>query len=316
MPEEPLPEEALPVDTAAIHLPDEALNAVLDGESGADDAAHAHACARCAARLEGFRQVARAVAGPVAPVAAEHRRAAVSRALTVGLGTEVDESGAAEDDGAVGTVEEGEANPRVATVTVLAEHPRRRWARGAGWAAAAAGVAALALAVPLLDRFPALPSGQDTAASSARERADAGGSTAALGSVDGGDLGDLDRAGFAALVERLDHDLGPGPVEEQASRALDQPDEAEPSEGAAPALGVAEDAPPPGEPAPTAERCEAAARERDPDHGSLVYVARARFEGILALILGFDRPGAPTGRPAEILVLAAGDCTQLASAPA
>lgn len=341
-PVSPVPEEPEAEGIAAAHLSDDALNAVLDGEAGTDEAAHARACPRCSARLERLRRVALAVAGPVAPVSAERRRAAVARAMAVGLtGAGEDEGeGAGQDDrggegddgkGTTGTPVAPGAHP--AMVTVLADRPRRqqgRWNRGAAWGAAAAGVVALALTVPLLDQLTGLSDGQDSATSSAQESADAGTASGAPGDVDiggggidGGDLGNLDRAGFAALVERFDRDLDPSASGELAPRPFDQSAEAgraQPGGQSSPALGDTEGAPPPSEPGALVERCERAVRERDPDHGALLYVAQARFEGVGAVILGFDSPvppgggGSPVGRGAQIIVVASGDCRELASA--
>ncbi len=76
MSDETVSDEPVP---GGVHLDDEALNAVLDEEAGADEAAHARSCSECSARLERFRVVALAVAAPVEPVAGERRRAAVAR---------------------------------------------------------------------------------------------------------------------------------------------------------------------------------------------------------------------------------------------
>lgn len=277
----------MPEEQIAAHLDDETLNAVLDAEAGAEEIDHARSCSECSPRLARLAAVAVAVSAPVDPPTAERRRAAVAHALTVGMqagersdpGDEQPSSGAAEPD-------------------LLTERRLRSRRRGAGWIAAAASVAALAMAVPLLNRSPASDS-QDQATGSASELSDAAGDVAGdcptCGSartafVDGGDLGDLDQPGLDALTETLGHEIAtPAPPAQPESNA---------------ALA-----------GPT-ERCATAARERDPDLGSLVYAARARYDGVDTVVLGFHPAGSDTTAPgrAVVFVLDAHNCTQLASA--
>lgn len=326
-----------------VHLDDEALSAVLDGEAAGDEASHARTCASCSTRLERFRRMSVAVAAPVEPVAAERRRAMVASA--------VQEAAAPGGDAAEGdqTGEQtGDQGPPVGGgVVVLAERRLRRPRRpsqAVGWAVAAASVAVLAIAVPLLDRLPAGLSSQDSATSLTEQVTGAAGSVADecedCGSVpgsapgpvpvDGGDLGDLDRAGLDALAQRLAHGLSqPQGADESRQTTVDQSAQPESAPGGsteqaaradARALPSDGDGPAPPAPTPTeaAGRCEAAARDRDPGLGPLAYTARARLDGVDAMVFAFAPTAAQTdpSRPVAVLVLAVDSCTQLAFASA
>lgn len=225
---------------------------------------------------------------------------------------------------------------------VLGQRRARPRGQVVGWAAAAA-VAALALAVPLVDGLPGRSGGQDQAASSAEEASGAAASIGGPRPLDGGDLGDLDQGDLAVLARGLDPNAAaarptgdqPPPVLDQS----DQPGEADPDgvdpalprSGAGGAEAPASEAAPPGassdldgqasqaDTAPgtaaslPAVRCEVAAREREPGHGPLVYMARARLDGVDAVVLGFGAQASPRGGM-EVLVLAVEDCRRLASA--
>ncbi len=340
MPEDAGTEELVAEEPRRSHLDDEALNAVLDGEGGPADAAHAHACSRCSVRLERFRRVAVAVAVPVESVAPERRRAAVTSAMQLGRqpgGTQPGGTQPADTltkaDGAAAS-SGNQAAPGDRNVVVV--DPRRRRRRQAvGWVAAAAGVAALAVAVPLLDPVTGGMSGEDRATRATEESPGAGGSEAdtcgACGSVldraptDGGDLGTLDRGALDALAQRLGHDLSlPETSNEPGQGRLDAspPPEATssgPTEQAARGQAASPPPPPPVRPPPeSVGRCEAAARKRDAGLGPLGYSARARFGGVDAVVLGFGPAAAdtPTSPRSVVLVLAVRTCTELASASA
>lgn len=302
----------------SVHLDDEVLNAVLDGEADAHEAAHARSCSECSDRLERFRRVAVAVAAPVEPVAGEQRRAAVSTALRVG------------HDAAGG--DDRSASPVSGGVDVLAQRRRRRWAPVMGWAAAAASVAVLAVAVPLLVR-PDVFGGQEGAATSAEEGSGAAGSVAddcagcesapVQDPADGGDLGDLGRGELDDLAERLDdltrpppgNALNPAPLARAARPEATSAGSSEQATSSDADTAPADTAPAADEPV---GRCEGAARGRDGGLGPLYYTARARLDGVDVLVLGFGPPAGASGagRGTRLLVLAAADCAELASASA
>lgn len=323
----------MPDEHGAPHLDDEALNAVLDREAATEEEDHARSCLPCADRLARFAAVASTVAAPVEAPSAEHRQAAVSLALDAAPGPVPDRVD--------GSEQEEQAPRPFCDPLVLAERRRPR-VPAAGWAVAAASVAALGLAIPLFNRSTASDQAfsQDRATRSAAEDSGAGGSVAddcpACGSalesgpVDAGDLGDLDQTGVEALARNLDHASSSPEVRPESGEALlDQ--SGEPG-AAAPGptgeasrsgshLGSAPPAPAPAAaPAGPVERCEVSARERDSALGPLTYTARARFRGVEAVVLGFGssapRPGTPGPGPALVLVLAAGDCGGLAAASA
>ncbi len=276
------------------HLDDGALNAVLDGEADAEEAAHARSCAPCGARLERFARVARAVGTPVEPVGDERRARAVAEAVRVAGSVATVAAPAGKD-----VVERRDRRPERAGRRPEPNRPIR-------WALAAAGVALLAVAVPLLDRALETRASRDlagsaegsTEGSSADRRSPVAAGQAPL---DGGDLGDLGVADVAALARRLDLAADEPSARDRLAPAP-APQAALPEAG--PAAATTGD--------PTVP-CEAAARARDPGLGRLAYRARARLDGVEAVVLGFAASGeATTG---EVLALAAGTCAELASAP-
>lgn len=68
-------------DHDPLHLDDEALSAVLDGEASADESQHADTCAACSARLATLRDASMLVRSPVAPADPERRELAIAAAL-------------------------------------------------------------------------------------------------------------------------------------------------------------------------------------------------------------------------------------------
>lgn len=218
------------------HLPDEAISAVLDGEATPAEVRHAADCAPCGARLEAFRRAASLVGSPVAPVPPLERDQAIARAVA----------------------------------TRIVPIARRRPAMG--WIAAAAAVlAVVALAVPVLTSSGSRDDGDDMSATDASAKAEtslqttttgAGATGADTSPVDLGEFGAVDAAG---LRERVGAVLtGDRPESVGLSQAGDRD-----------AFAAAEAA------------CQSALTDDDPAFGRLRATGRATVAGRAATVLAF-----------------------------
>ena len=166
-------------DSPDLHLDDELLSAVLDGEADVEQSAHVDACDACRARLGALRDASVLVATPVPPADAGRRDAAIAAALA-----------AAEAD------------------TVV---PLRRRRTIPTWLGAAAAVVVAVGAISLIANRGGDDDGSggfDTAAggddATSNTMADEDLSTALAAPtpvVDGGDLGEVDATTLQATIE-------------------------------------------------------------------------------------------------------------------
>lgn len=277
------------------HLDDETLSALLDGEVDAEDRDHARGCERCALRLQQLQDGSRAVAAPPPPPSPERREAMIAAAL------------------ATASPPHG-AGPPGAPPSAPA--PRRTPAPAARgrWLAAAAVVAALTVAVPVVrsqlgpDADQQLAAGDPSASTTSVPTGDAPAAQSIhhLGEIDLGSL----RADPPTLAE-----LQGGPVPQHADGYA----EATPSAPGAAGSRRAEQAAPAGEAAPLAggSTCEATVRRRHPEAGRLAYAAGATVDGAPAEVLGFEAVSSSGGEGAGdlLVVVAPGSCDELAVVP-
>ena len=278
---------------------DEVISAFLDGEVTDDEAARVRADPELLRRLEELRVASRAVAQHPEPPAREARDAAIARALGA-----YDEAGASthrETDAST----HGEAGVK-STVRPLVR--RRRVGVAAGLSAAAI-VALLALAVPLVallrdgderrDLATSAPEEADTSAEDLLD-GDAGGAQEApvdLGAVDGPD--DLRQAvgtlSPSALAE-------PGSAEESTGEGGDVPGSAPSSADEVTAFSQAQ----------SLADCETDLRDADDRLGALRLAATAIYQGTPAFVYVFELPDGST----PIHVVASDSCEVLTVVPA
>lgn len=281
------------------HLDDEALSALLDGEAAAAEETHVEACPVCTGRLAQLRAVALAVGVAPEPVTDARRDTAIAAALAVLPGT---------------SAPAGDRSPPL-TAVAGAVHRQRRWARLPQWAAAAAVVAVLAGSVGVVTLLGGQAERQEqaTAGRSGPELADEAAApdpgTPDELPVDGGDLGALAIAGVDDLARQIDQKLAPpdaGAFSDREGSAA--PSAADAESDATDSASFRRDTAP----------CEAAARDREPALGRLLYTAGATVNATPASVLGFQVPGADEKDPAtvRVLALALATCTELASASA
>lgn len=233
-----------------MHLDDEALSAVLDGEAEVDETAHADACDVCRARLAALGDASTLVGTPAPPPDPARREAAIAAALGAG--------------------------ERTADVVRL--RPRRT---APAWLAAAAVIAAAVVGISLLPSTGG--DDDDTATSAGDSAADAadGGDDAVMSDAvpetafamaapyDGGDLGTID-------VGTLREQVEDGIANSQGEVAADE--DASAATGGATETTVAN----------RAMSCEPGLRTTYPDLGNLVYTASGMFDGDAMVVLGFD----------------------------
>lgn len=254
------------------HLDDEAISAHLDGEATPEEAAHVDGCETCTARLAELRAASEAIGSPVDLVFAD-RDAAVAAALS--------------------------AAP-ASNVVPLAG--RRRQAPPQ-WLAVAAALLVVVALVPLLGSLGG--GGDDDSAETAAtgEAADdtmafdadaSGGSEAAMGPVDGGNVGEVDVAGVRQLVEEA---VAPP----SAALRSDEAQEEESGEGAG---GAIESAAPATDAVPAP--CEDASRADFPEMGALRYRALGTYEGEEVSVLAFELP--TEVQRIRVVVRAVDDC--------
>ena len=268
------------------HLGDEALTSVLDGDAAGDAVAHARSCGRCAARLEQLAGAARAVGAAPPPPSPPRREAMLAAALD--------------------TVSPAQ---RAGTGAGAPPSAGRRPALLRPWLAAAAAVAAVAVAVPVV-RSQLGADGDRTLAAPQHQAGAPEGAGAGDPSPTGPTLGEIDldalRADpptFDELAAGLSSDQEDAASAPEPSRSL----AARPSEGT-PAADAA--APSGGSP------CEASVRRRRPELGSLAYAATATAEGAPVEVLAFDAAGRGEGGSAgQLFVVTVGECSELAAVP-
>lgn len=282
------------------HLDDEELNAVLDGEADQADVASTTACSTCTARLDRLRTVADTVADIATSPDADRRRSAIASAVASSVGSAVPSAVA----------------PEVVPLAVSARK-RRRWSPA--WAAAAAVVLAGALAVPLIrTQLDSQGSDEQTLAESTAEDADDESCPAcspttpdagalASGDLASGDLGEID----LGRLDELAASLGIGDLGDRDTTS------ALAGGGAGATVPGAETSPDRRESArdvtPEMPDCQAAARQRQGDLGSLLFVGQGQVEGRAALVLTFAAQPAGATSSIRLLVLDAETCSQLGS---
>lgn len=271
------------------HLDDEAISAVLDGEGTADEATHVSSCAECSARLATLREASALVGGPVEPLDAARRDAAIAAAIA--------------------------ASP--ADVVSLAARRRRRQQVPA-WLGAAAAVIVAVVAIGALartgdddDADMAASGGDDTTSAEMTVADDAGDDLSilaapAVGPVEGGDLGAIEDVDLGAELERAmarresaDADSGAG---------AGATGEAEESADATPATTTTASAQSAAGTAANGSSCEDPVRVGDPELGALVYRASGTYDGEPVAVLGFDvlRDDGTVDR--RVYVVAVADC--------
>ena len=271
-----------------VHLDDEELSALLDGEADGRAQEHLGSCDGCAARLAQLQVAARAVAEPPSPLPPGRRAAIIAAALGAPSGSDV-------------------GSPPKAPPPAPS---RRSLATARPWmAAAAAVVVAVAAAVPVvrsqLDTPRDVPTGTgDSAAATTvvpgAESADEARAAIQLGEID---LGTLRSDGTA--------------VEELAGRLVER---GAPGGGDAPGAALRQAAPPSGEESAAPSHsagdfgCETHVRGNHPELLRLVGVAGATVEGVAVDVLGFDALADPEGddRPDRLVVVERSSCAELA----
>lgn len=270
-----------------VHLDDEELSALLDGEADGRAQEHLGSCDRCAARLAQLQAAAHAVAEPPSPLPPGRRAAIIAAALGAPSGSDVG------------------SPPEAPPPAPL----RRSLATARPWMAAAAAVVAVAAAVPVVRSQLDTPRDVPTAA---------GNSAAGTTVVPGAEAADEARA----ATELGEIDLGTlrsdrAAVEELAARLVER---RAPGGGDAPAAALRQAAPPSGEesaaPSYSAgdSRCEAHVRGNHHELLRLVGVAGGTVEGVAVDVLGFDALADPEGddRPDRLVVVDRSSCAELA----
>jgi hypothetical protein len=156
-----------------MHLDDETLSAVLDGEGTPAESAHADSCAACGTRLGALRDASVLVRSPVAAAPDAQRDAAIAAAL-----------GAA-------------AAP--SNVVPLRRRTPPVWLAAA--AAAVLAVVGIAVFVPRGDDDSAPTAAGDADDSTAGAVSDEFATSMAQAGIDGGDLGEIDPASLRETIE-------------------------------------------------------------------------------------------------------------------
>lgn len=283
-----------PSSRPGVHPDDEALNAVLDGEGTADDEAHIGSCRRCAARLDRFAAVSRAVAAPVGAVSPDRRERAVAAALAA-FGDERP-TGAEADD----------------PVDLARTRARRRQRSSGRWLGVAAALLLVVGAVGVAGNLIS-GSGDDSGTEVATDRAESG--DTAEGSlpdvaggggdlpVDGGDLGPV--ADGTALRRAVVSSLDPADldaIEDWASQAGSAADEAESETSELSRRDSSDPGPESGEEQlreatrADPDRCTEAAAEAAGQPGPPRYRADATVDDRPVVVYGFAPTDAPDGR--------------------
>ena len=262
------------------HLDDDLLSAFLDGEAAPGAGTHLAACAGCRARLEALDSVRRSVAAspPAAPPGLADR--AVAAALAAFTEGAADAAPVTRPTSTPPPAPTAGGGRRPGDVV-----PMRR--RVPAWAlAAAAAVAALVVAVPILTRDTGEEATQSASGDARDATLESGAGDDAV--LDGGDLGA--RADQLALGRILTSALGaPAPVgAADAGRS---------AEGAGDAADTAAAAPAPDAPGPTSFQQSAPADTRQcADEvrasygrglGPLVYRATLEWQGAPSVLLAY-----------------------------
>lgn len=276
-----------------LHLDDEALSALLDGEPDAAADDHARSCGRCGARLGALEGAARAVGGAPPPPTDRRRDEIIEAALDA---TSIPVAGAPPTDRGSGSP----PSPRLVNVA----RP---------WVGVAAAVAVLAVAVavvgsrlgPDVDQPRAAFDGPpQTTLESSGESAGGVGPEPDLGEIDLRSLRDdppkLDELA-AGLAER-GSDLYAGGDAGDAPRSMASRPAGEPP-------AAAMEAP------PSTPTCEHRLRQRHPELAALAYAASATVDGAPVEVLGFEvaGPSQGGGAPGRLIVARRGSCTELAA---
>ena len=269
------------------HLDDEALTSVIDGDAPDGTVAHVRSCGPCATRLEQLAGTARAVGAVPRPPSAPRREAMLAAALEAASPAERAGTGAA-------------APPPASRRPVLLRP----------WLAAAAAVAAVAVAVPVV-RSQLGADVEPTMAAPERPAAAPEGARAADPAPGGPTLGEIDLDSLRAHPPTLDELAAGLPSDQDAVESAPEPSQslaARPSE-----VPPAADAAAPSGVSP----CEASVRRRHPQLGPLAYAARATAEGTPVEVLAFDAVAgnAEEGFAGQLVVVTAGECSELAALP-
>lgn len=249
--------------TDALHLDDEALSAVLDGEGTPEESTHADGCAACGARLAELRDASLLVRAPVAPVDDPVRERAIAAALAA-------------------------AAP--SNVVPMRRRSVPRWLGAA--AAAVVAVAAIGLVVRSGDDRQDT---DDTAAGGRDEAAETSGATdetatalaAAPPPVDGGDLGAIEDRDLRAVIGSALARRARGGTTGAESGGSEEAPAVPPAAGGE---GPASDSAAPGATG-AGTVCEQAVREGNPGLGPLVYRATGTWEAEPAEVLAFELGG-------------------------
>ena len=313
------------------HLDDESLSAAIDGQD-AQAGAHLAACAACRTRGDALDAARRAVAAPPASAPAGLADRAVAAALAAYAGERAHrDAGDATAGGGAPVVPLGQPLSRppgsFASAGPAAHRRRvRSWVLGA-----AAALAAVLVAVPLLDRSS--DHGAGTLATGAGT--DRTTEPAALPPVDGGDLGDqsdqlaLGSVLTAAVTNRnpsANVPAVPTATADQSTAALGggarSTDLRATTSPSAPVGAEASPAPQPVTPAPSPAgttdpaaiaACEAAAAKDFGNRvGPLLYRATLRWQGTPAVLLAYRLADTSSKGPDhQAFVMALDDCRVL-----
>lgn len=259
--------------TDHLHLDDEALSAVLDGEADAEESAHADACEACRARLGQLRDASVLVGTPVPAPDPARREAAIAAALG--------------------------ATDRVADVAPMRRRTVPRWL------AAAAALVLAVVGISLVssrggDDADMATSGGDDSATDMTATADAAPEAQLFmaAPIDGGDIGAVDLDALRATVEGA---IAGTQREAAAGVASDEDagNDGDTSGGAS--------APPDVAP------CEEELRAAFPELGPLLYRATGTLDREAVAVLAFEVPpdSISSGRRADrwVYVVSADACT-------
>lgn len=293
------------------HLDDEQLSASLDGEGGPADAAHLASCEACSGRRAELDSVRRAVATPGAGPAAGVADRAVGAALEAWAAERASTSPGppplpATADGAADRASRAVSRDAPAEVIPLRRKRVPAWALGA-----AAAVAALLVAVPIVTR----DSGGDAEQTAGSVASDEGAPTAeAAGAgpvIDGGDLGP--QADQLALGRILESALAGAAAEDRAAAApAAEVNQAAPGDGPAPA-GAAAPSAAGAAPYPSEPVCADTVRsDYDRGLGPLVYRATVTWQGTPSELLAYRLADTSTAGPDHrVFVMAVEGCRLL-----
>jgi hypothetical protein len=267
-------------DTGLTGSPDDEIaSAVLDGEATLDEVARVAREPQLAERVEAFRAVRAAIADPVTPPSAPARDQAIATALAV-----AEAAGSAGDDPTASGEPDRSGDGRVRPLV----RPKRA---GRAWSVAAAVAAAVLIPLAAVAVLSSGESQDDSASSGVEAATDqfepagdevvttttpnldsaeslAGETETDLGTIDdAAELRQVASADLRSARSAIPHtDVAPSADEPSASPSTTVT--AAPSEGGATSFG-----------AETATPCTAAAQTADPSLATLVYTAKATYQG-------------------------------------